>query len=223
MVKKMKQIAELDRPREKMSKKGPKGLSNLELVAVLLASGNRQRDVMELAHDIARLTEKDFKSLSIESLCLIEGVGVATACRIMAAVEFSRRFLLHDGIKINDYHDVLKLVGELQNKKQEYFLTLTLDGAHHLIQKRTVFIGTLTQSLIHPREIFADAISDRAAGIILIHNHPDGHPEPSLEDIEVTRQLTDAAKILGIEILDHIIVGKGRYFSFQSHGMLPLP
>lgn len=220
MTKKLKQMAPFDRPREKMLKKGPSALSNLELVAVLLGSGIKDRDVFKVAGEITHLAENDFKKLSIDRLRHISGIGTARACQIVAAIEFSRRFLMKNGIKIYDYQDAIKLVAEVRDKKQEYFLTLTLDGAHHLIQKRTVFIGTLNQSLVHPREIFADAISDRAAGIILIHNHPDGSCEPSLEDIQLTRRLVEASKILGIELLDHIIVTKNHDFSFKVHGMI---
>ena len=110
----------------------------------------------------------------------------------------------------------------LKNKKQEYFIVITLDGAHNLIQKRVVFIGTLNRTLIHPREIFADALTDRAADIVLIHNHPSGSLEPSREDLDITRQLEDAGKILGINILDHIIISKSGYYSFQENKRLNL-
>jgi DNA repair protein RadC len=135
-------------------------------------------------------------------------------------VEFSRRFLLRVGIRINNDADILPLVEELRNKKQEYFLTFTLDGGNHLIEKRTVFIGTLTQSLIHPRDIFADAISDRAAGIIFVHNHPTTDVVPSAEDILVTNRLVDVSHMVGINVVDHIIVTKNHSFSFKSKGLL---
>lgn len=116
--------------------------------------------------------------------------------------------------------DVLRLTEELKDKKQEYFLSLTLDGASNLIQKRIVFIGTLNHSIVHPREIFADAITDRAAGIIFVHNHPSGDSEPSKQDIEITKRLVEVGKIVGIEVIDHIIIGKDGYYSFQGEGML---
>ena len=116
--------------------------------------------------------------------------------------------------------DVLGLVGELREKKQEYFLTLTLDGAARLIQKRTVFIGTLNKSIVHPREVFADAISDRAAGIVFVHNHPSGNTEPSEEDFPITERLVEVARVVGIEVVDHIIVGRDGHFSFQTEGLL---
>lgn len=219
-MKKIKSIPNFDRPREKMQKKGAKVLSNLELLAVLLGSGIKGKDVFEVARDILKLAQEDFNNLNLDNLKNIEGVGLAKACQIMAAIEFSKRFLLKEGIKIKNVDDVLKITEELKDKKQEYFLSLTLDGASNLIQKRTVFIGTLNHSIVHPREIFADAISDRAAGIIFVHNHPSGDPEPSKQDIEITKRLVEIGKMLGIEVIDHIIISKNGYYSFQAEGML---
>ncbi|ACI21441.1 MULTISPECIES: RadC family protein [Thermodesulfovibrio] len=219
-MKKIKSIPNFDRPREKMEKKGAKALSDLELLAVLLGSGIKGKDVFEVARDILKLTQEDFNNLNLDNLKNIEGVGLAKACQIMAAIEFSKRFLLKEGIKIKNVDDVLKITEELKDKKQEYFLSLTLDGASNLIQKRTVFIGTLNHSIVHPREIFADAISDRAAGIIFVHNHPSGDSEPSKQDIEITKRLVEIGKMLGIEVIDHIIISKNGYYSFQAEGML---
>jgi DNA repair protein RadC len=163
-MKRIKTIPQFDRPREKMEQKGAKALSNLELLAVLLGSGIKGKDVFEVAKDILRLAQDDFDNINLEKLKDIEGIGFAKACQIMAAIEFSKRFLIKDGIKIKNVDDVVKLTEELKDKKQEYFLSFTLDGASNLIEKRTVFIGTLNHSIVHPREVFADAISDRAAG-----------------------------------------------------------
>lgn len=219
-MKKIKTIPQFDRPREKMAQKGAKALSNLELLAVLLGSGIKGKDVFEVAKDILRLAQDSFNNISLEELKDIEGIGLAKACQIMAAIEFSKRFLIKDGIKIKNVDDVVKLTEELKDKKQEYFLSLTLDGAANLIQKRTVFIGSLNHSIVHPREVFADAISDRAAGIIFVHNHPDGSVEPSKEDIAITQRLMEVGRIVGIEIIDHIIISKNGHFSFQAEGML---
>ncbi len=219
-MKKIKTIPQFDRPREKMEQKGAKALSNLELLAVLLGSGIKGKDVFEVARDILRLAQDDFDNISLEKLKDIEGVGLAKACQIMAAIELSKRFLIKEGIKIKNVDDVLRLTEELKDKKQEYFLSLALDGASNLIQKRTVFIGTLNHSIVHPREVFADAISDRAAGIVFVHNHPSGNAEPSKEDIAITKRLVEVGKIIGIEVIDHIIIGKNGYFSFQAEGML---
>src|SRR3989338_70125 len=219
-MKRIKTLPQFDRPREKMEQKGAKALSNLELLAVLLGSGIKGKGVFEVAKDILNLTKDNFDSINIETLKNIEGVGLAKACQIMAAIEFAKRFLIKEGIKIKNTEDVVNLTRELKDKKQEYFLSLTLDGASNLIQKRTVFIGTLNQSIVHPREIFADAISDRAAGIIFVHNHPSADISPSKEDIAITRRLIETGKLVGIEIIDHVIIGKDGHFSFQSEWML---
>lgn len=219
-MKKIKFIPHFDRPREKMEKKGAKALSNLELLAVLLGSGIKGKDVFEVAGDILRIAQDNFNDINLEKLKNIEGVGLAKACQIIAAIEFSKRFLIKEGIKIKCLDDVLRLTEELKYKKQEYFLSLTLDGASNLIQKRIVFIGTLNHSIVHPREIFADAITDRAAGIIFVHNHPSGDIEPSKQDIDITKRLVEVGKIVGIEVIDHIIIGKDGYYSFQAEGML---
>jgi DNA repair protein RadC len=203
-----------------MVQKGPAALSNLELIAVLLGSGIKGKDVFQLANDILKATEESINAINLETLTHIDGVGLAKACQIMAAIEFSKRLLIRDEIKIKSIDDVLVLVSELKDKKQEYFLTLTLDGANRLIQKRTVFIGTLNKSIVHPREVYADAISDRATSIIFVHNHPSGNAEPSEEDFAITEKLAAVGRITGINVIDHIIVGRNGHFSFQSEGFL---
>ncbi|NLJ37763.1 MAG: DNA repair protein RadC [Candidatus Atribacteria bacterium] len=217
---KIKELPDFDRPREKLEKLGPKPLSNIELIAVILGKGTRVKDVYQLSKEVIECVENNFENLNFATLMKIDGLGKTHACQILAAFELSRRYLFQDGIKIQNASDVYKLVSDLKEKKQEYFLTLTLDGASRLIQKRVVFIGTLNQSLVHPREVFADAILDRAAGVICVHNHPSGNLQPSREDIAVTKKLVEAGKIIGIRIMDHIIIGKASYFSFQAEGLL---
>jgi DNA repair protein RadC len=218
--KKFNEVPLFDRPREKMIKKGPKALSNLELIAAVLGLGSSGRDVYELAWEIVKLAEKNFNNLSIDKLKSIEGIGTAKACQVMAAIEFSRRFLLHPPIVIGTDKDVIPLIAEIADRKQEFFLTLTIDGANHLIEKRTVAIGTVNQSLVHPREIFADAVSDRAAGIILVHNHPSGDHSPSVEDYKVTDRMAAAGNLMGISVVDHIIISRNGYYSFQKNGYI---
>lgn len=203
-----------------MARKGPEALSNLELLGVLLGSGIRGKGVLEVARDILKVTEGKVDLISMDTLQSVDGVGLAKASQIMAAIEFAKRLLVRDNVRISSVNDALALTEELKDKKQEYFLTLTLDGASRLIQKRTVFIGTLNKSIVHPREVFADAVSDRAAGIIFVHNHPSGNTEPSEEDFAITERLLAAAQIMGIDVIDHIIVGRDGYFSFQAAGLL---
>ncbi len=219
-MKKIKNIPKFDRPREKLQKKGVKALSNLELMAAILGKGVKGRDVFQVAKDVLKVAENNFDNLTVERLEKIDGIGLAKACQILSAIELSKRLLIKDQVKIKDAGDVVKLVEELKERKQEYFLTLTLDGASNLIQKRTVFIGTLNQSLVHPREVFADAITDRAAAIIFVHNHPSGNLTPSKEDKLITERLIKVGNIVGINVLDHIIISKNGHFSFKAEGIL---
>lgn len=218
--KKIKELPSFDRPREKMVSRGPCTLSNLELIAALVGSGVKGRDVFSVSKEIAKVIEKDFNGLTVEKLQGIEGVGKAKACQIAAAVELSRRFLVREVFPVKHSRDILPIVKELRDKKQEYFISITLDGSHNLIERRTVFIGTLTKSLIHPREIFADAITDRAAAVIFVHNHPGPACFPSKNDVAINDRLVDIAEIMGIEVLDHIIINKTGTYSFQDNGLI---
>lgn len=220
MTKKLKEIPEFDRPREKLKRKGVHALNNQELLMIILGRGISGIDVRSLANTILKEIEKDPENINIERLEAIRGIGLAKASQILASFEFAKRYLIKEGVKIQRTGDVLKLVEDIRNKKQEYFITLTLNGASNLIDRRTVFIGTVTESIIHPREIFADAITDRASGIIFVHNHPMDDPQPSDVDVAITKRLCEVAKLLGIEVIDHIIVSKDNYFSFQSEGLL---
>jgi len=211
--KKMKEYPEFDRPRKKLLKRGVQALSLLELMAVIVGSGNQKIEVYTIAKQLAKLIEQDFNGLSVKNLEAIKGIGESKACQIIAALEVSKRFL------IKNYKNVLPLVEELKGKKQEYFLTLTLDGAHNLIEKRIVFIGTLNESLVHPREVFADAITDRAASIIFVHNHTSDDTTPSTADIQITKRLLEVASTIGIEVLDHIIITRSHCFSFKDNGL----
>lgn len=220
LPKKLKDIPENDRPRERLVKKGIEALSNEDLLMVILGRGMQGIDVRSLAKSILKEVENDPNKLTMERLTKIKGVGLAKASQILASFEFAKRYLIDEGIKIQSTEDVIKLVEDIRNKKQEYFITITLNGASNLIEKRTVFIGTVTETIIHPREIFADAITDRASGIIFVHNHPMDDPKPSDADITITIRLIEVAKIVGIKVVDHIILSKEDYFSFQNENLL---
>lgn len=187
---------------------------------VLLGSGLPGRDVAALAADILKVIEAEKEKISSEKLQKIVGIGQAKAGQILAAFELAKRYLIKDEKKIKDTDDILALVKDIRDKKQEHFLTITLTGASAVIEKREVFKGTVNYSMVHPREIFADAISDRAAGIIFVHNHPADDAQPSEADMKLTHQLCEAAKLMGIQVIDHIIVTKNNYYSFQAEGML---
>jgi DNA repair protein RadC len=133
--------------------------------------------------------------------------------------DFKERYK-KDQIKISDGKDILPLVHEIRHKCQEHVIVITLDASYNVIEKRIIFIGTLNESLIHPREIFVEAITDRAAGIIMVHNHPTEDVNPSSADVQITRRLVEAGEIIGIPLLDHIIVNKTGYFSFKTMGMM---
>ncbi len=221
MVKQITELFKDDKPREKVAKKGPGALKTFELFALILGSGGKGHPVFELSRDIEKALGDDPDKLNFETLKKIPGVGPAKAAQIMAAFELGRRYLVKkEGRKIHNAESVVELFREYRDRRQEHFLTATLDGAGGLIAQRVVFIGTLTQSLVHPREVFADAIADRAAGIVFAHNHPSGSVEPSSDDLALTRRLSEAGKLLGIEIVDHVIIGKDAFYSFRQSGLL---
>jgi DNA repair protein RadC len=203
-----------ERPREKLQKRGPGGLSDLELLMAIIGSGNKQADVTKISKDVKSLIQAKGSDLTYEDLLTIKSLGPAKASQIMAGFELWRRqFEVTDRPIIDSPEKAVEQLTDIRNKKQEYFVCLTLDGANRLIAKRVITIGTLTSSLVHPREVFADAITDRAASIIVAHNHPSGNLDPSPADIDVTKRLQDAAKLLGIALNDHIIVTKDSFAS----------
>jgi DNA repair protein RadC len=223
MRKKMRDTPNRDRPREKLAARGPQALTDAELIALLIGRGTKGRDVWQVAGDVERCLKHAEGCPSYDDLLRIDGVGTAKACEIMACFELGRRYLGGDGVsghRITRPEDVLPLVAEWRDKKQEYFICITLNGAGEEIACRVVTVGILNQSLVHPREVFAEAITDRAASIILVHNHPSGTLEPSAQDIGITRQLVEAGSILGIRVLDHIIVTKKGYVSLKELGHL---
>jgi len=219
-MKTIHQLHPFDKPREKLITKGTAALKNDELLAVLLGSGVRGKDVRKLSREIVSLLDEGLTQLTLEKLTHIHGLGTAKAAQILSALELSRRYLARPANRITDAADVYRRLRPYADRAQEYFLSITLDGASHIIQIRTVFIGTLNQSLVHPREVFADAIADRAAGIIIAHNHPSGTLEPSRTDLAITRRLHEVAKLVGIDLLDHVILTKDGYYSFSDEGML---
>ncbi len=217
---KIQELHKDDKPREKLALKGAEALKDHELLAILLGTGIKDKDVFKLSKEIIKMFEKDFDSLDLDKLLNIHGLGLAKASQILSAIELSRRYLIKQNRCIRFAKDIYEELREFANKKQEHFITITLDGASHIIEKRVVFIGTLNQSLVHPREVFADAISDRAASIIIAHNHPSGQLRPSQEDKLVTQRLKEVSKIVGIELLDHVIVSKEGFYSFRDHNIL---
>ncbi len=219
-MKKLKELYKDDKPREKMAKKGVKALKNEELVAVILGSGVKGKDVRKLAREITVLFDKDPQNINLQTLTSVHGLGNAKASVIIAAMELAKRYLLKPSKTITSAEDAYDELKEYADKKQEYFVAILLDGAGRIIEKNVVFIGTLDKTLIHPREIFAPAIEKRAAGIIIAHNHPSRDLTPSGADMETTKRVQKAGEILGIELIDHLIITKEGFFSFANEGML---
>ncbi len=209
---KMSDKLKSDRPREKLQIKGASALSDFELLQALIGSGNKQADVSKIARETLKLIKASGAEVSYDELAKVTGLGLAKITEILSALELSKRYLLKSDQPIIDSPEkAVEQLSDIRDKKQEYFVCLTLDGANRLIAKRIITIGTLTSSLVHPREVFADAITDRAASIIVAHNHPSGNLEASDADRAVTRRLNEAGSLLGINLIDHLIVTGSSY------------
>ena len=208
-----------DRPREKLARYGAGKLSDLELVMAIIGSGNAQADVTKISRDVLKLLQSK-RELTLETVREVVGVGEAKATELVASFELARRYLLEsDRPVIDSAEKAVAQLADIRDKKQEYFVCLTLDGANRLIAKRVVTIGTLTASLVHPREVFADDITDRAAAIIVAHNHPSGSLEPSVADLNVTKKLKATGDVLGIQVVDHIVVTAHAFSSIFPRGV----
>jgi len=201
-----------DRPREKMQKYGAGKLSDLELLMAIIGSGSGAADVTKIARDLKKLIAEKGSELTFEDLMGVKGMAIAKTTQFMAAFElWKRQFEVTERPIIDTPEKAVEQLADIRDKKQEYFVCLTLDGANRLIAKRIITIGTLTASLVHPREVFAEAITDRAASIIVAHNHPSGNLEASAADRDVTERLCSAGNLLGIKLIDHIIASKDSF------------
>ncbi len=219
-LRRISQIPTHDRPREKLRRKGAAALSDFELLEVLIGNGNGATDVSQIARQVQKFLRKNGPDLGYESLVALHGVSTANAGKILAALELAKRHLIKDIEPLRTMNDVLARLDDIRTKQQEYLVALSLDGGQRLIAQRTITIGTLDTVLAHPREVFADAIVDRSASVIVAHNHPSGDPQPSTNDITLTHQLVAAGQLLGVTLRDHIIVTKADYYSFRQHHLL---
>ena len=200
------------RPREKLQARGAEALSDYELLMAIIGSGTQYADVTKLAREVQKLLKEKGSELAYEDLLNVKSLGPAKATNIMAGFELWRRqFEVSERPIIDSPEKAVAQLADIRDKRQEYFVCLTLDGANRLIAKRVITIGTLTASLVHPREVFADAITDRAASIIVAHNHPSGNLEASAADRDVTERLCSAGNLLGIKLIDHIIASKDSF------------
>ncbi|NLU50602.1 MAG: DNA repair protein RadC [Syntrophomonadaceae bacterium] len=221
----IKDLPEGMRPREKLLNQGEQALSLAEIIAILLGSGTREKTAVELAdYLLARYQGLRYlREASFEELSSVKGIGPAKAARFKAALELGRRLAMdfYDRPVIKTPEDVKNMVMEdMRLLDREHFRAAYLDRKNHVISIETISIGGLHSSIVHPREVFKPAVKRSAAGVILIHNHPSGDPSPSQEDIEVTRRLVQAGQIMGIEVLDHIIIGDRQYYSMKGQGII---
>lgn len=219
---KIADMPRVDRPREKLMHYGPEKLSNAELLAILIRTGTKGTSALDLAKKVLKkYGEKNIPKTAHRDLKDFPGLGTTKACEIVACFELGRRLL--NGKKsalLLSPKDVFDELKDIRTSKKEHFVVFYLDTRNQEIKREVISIGSLNANLVHPREVFEPAIKHLAAQIIIAHNHPSGNLEPSTQDLKMTRRLTEAGKILGIEIIDHIIVSKSSFLSFNEKGMI---
>jgi len=209
-----------EQPREKMLAQGAAALSDEELLAIMLNTGIKGKNVRELAGDLQGFLDKSKGFPSIREISLLAGIGQAKACSVAAMLEFGRRRYGSFSAKIKNPSDIFTLVRHYADRKQERFISLSLNGAHEVLAVRIVTIGLVNRTIVHPREVFADIIQDRAAAFCVAHNHPSGQLICSPEDEEITERLESSARLLGLHFLDHLIFSETNWWSFDQNGRL---
>ncbi|SHG73710.1 DNA repair protein RadC [Virgibacillus chiguensis] len=222
----IKDVPKDDRPRERLLKVGPGQVSNAELLAIILGSGTKSESVLSLSNRLLMHFEglKLLNDATIEELIAIKGIGRAKGVLVLAAIELGKRmngFQSGDRYVIRSPEDGADYIMEdMRILNQEHFVALFLNTKNQVIHRQTIFIGSLNASIVHPREVFREAVKRSAASIIVAHNHPSGDPTPSQEDIHVTRRLVESGKMIGIELIDHIIIGNRKFVSLKEKGYL---
>ena len=224
----IKNWPEDERPREKLLKRGAEALTDAELLALILRTGDAAGK--QSAIDLGRTLLQEFGDLrtlagaTVAEVCRIKGTGPAKAASIKAAMELANRFQARRFESLERFTAPAQVFEhfhhEFRDRRKEHFLALLLDGKNRIIKRVQISEGSLNQSIVHPREVFSPAVRESAAAIILVHNHPTGDPTPSREDIEITRRLKEAGDIMGVKVLDHIIIGDGTFLSFTAQGMM---
>jgi len=207
------------RPREHLIRSGPEALSDGELLSIMLVSGIRGKNVSALARELLEKLDREKSIPAVKELRQLTGLGESKACIVAAMLEFGRRKWA-SGQRIQNPADIFNIIRHHADRRQERFLCLSLNGAHELIAARIVTIGLVNRTIVHPREVFADPLLDRASAIAVAHNHPSGNLQPSAEDNEITRRLKSSADILGISFLDHVIFSDTCFFSFRQEGLI---
>lgn len=221
---KVKNLLPEDKPRERLKKYGPNALKNYELLSIILGKGTKKEDVFQIAKRVIQ----EYGSTSISNETNVERIkqlldlGDVHACQIVSCFELGRRFFgkSRRDVYIRTPEDVFEYLIDMRKMNKEYFRGLYLDVKNKLIHDEVISIGTLTTSLIHPREVFLPAVKYSAAALILVHNHPSGDPKPSDDDIKVTQKLIDASRIMNIDLLDHIIIGDNKFVSLKAYGKM---
>jgi len=214
------ELAPEQRPRERLITRGPAALSDAELLAVLLNTGIQGKNVSQLAEELLGLLDRNSEIPPIPELSKLSGMGSSKACAIAAMLEFGRRRWGTTGSTVKYPDEIFSLVRHYADRKQERFISLSLNGAHEVLAVRVVTIGLVNRTIVHPREVFADLIQDRAAAFAVAHNHPSGRLTPSPEDDEITERLLKASGILGLHFLDHIIFSETAWWSYRQNGRL---
>ncbi|QOV13381.1 DNA repair protein RadC [Viridibacillus arvi] len=215
-----------DRPRERLKRQGAESLSSQELIAILLRTGTKEESVLHIANRVLTSFEQlhELKHAAIEEITSVKGIGEAKAIQLLAAIELGRRMSqqrIEDRYTIRSPQDAATyLMADMTALLQEHFVVLFLNVKNQIIHKQTIFIGSLNASIVHPREIFREAVKRSAASLVCAHNHPSGNPAPSPEDIEVTKRIQEAGYIIGIELLDHVIIGDHQFISLKEKGYM---
>ncbi|MDR1836665.1 MAG: DNA repair protein RadC [Treponema sp.] len=209
-----------ERPREKLEIRGPASLSDRELLAILLNTGIRGKNVKELSDNLLGFLDNNKDIPSVREISCLQGLGQSKACAVAAMLEFGRRRYGSFSARIKHPSDIFTLVRHYADRKQERFISLSLNGAHEVLAVRIVTIGLVNKTIVHPREVFADIIQDRAAAFCVAHNHPSGRLESSPEDEEITTRLYSASRILGLYFVDHLIFSETAWWSFRENGKL---
>lgn len=225
----IKDWPEDDRPREKLIKFGPENLSSAELLAIILRTGSKGQSALDHARTLVSSYGgfRNIEQMSVAEIINIKGIkgiGLAKAAQIKAVFEIAKRYSAEKielGEQFQNSRQVFNHFHEsMRAKKKEVFIAVLLDGKNRMLRDVQVSEGCLTSSIVHPREVFNHVIRDSAAGVILVHNHPSGDPAPSREDTDITKRLKEVGELVGVHVLDHIIIGNGRYMSFADEGML---
>jgi len=220
----IKDLPKVERPRERLISKGPENLKDEELLAILLRTGREGKNVLDLAKQIlSKYSKKRILKLNYEDLIKIKGINSAKACTILAAIELVKR-ALEIGEEtlpvIRSTKDVIAQAVYMREKSREHLMVLFLNARNEMIYKKPMFVGALNANLVNPREIFQEALKQNAASIILAHNHPSGDAEPSEDDLTITKRIIEAGKIMGIDVLDHVIITKNKPFSFKENKLI---